>query len=422
VRIAIVCNDTRGGVQPYVALALGLRRDGHAVSAVAPGDLAPMFGAAGIAVTPLSGSIEALVRTAGDAIERGTIASMRFATRMMPAWFHAWTRETLAGCADADVLTGGFGGMAVGLSVAEKLGKPFIETHLHPVGVPTDAYPGVLLAGTPAWLGSAAMRLSHTLSEWLTWAPLNRAMVSARRDVLGLGGRPRRRTDSTQPVLYGFSRHVVPMPGDPGRARHVTGYWTLPAAPDWRPPADLAAFVARDGPVVSIGFGSMTSRDPAALTALVLAAARSAGVRVVLLGGWGALGHAGALPGDDGRGAGDVIRADAVPHDWLFPRVTAVVHHGGAGTTGAALGAGVPAIVVPFTMDQPFWALRVATLGVGPPPIPRTHLTRDRLAAALRRTVDDAPMQARAAALGALIRAEDGVAQAVAHFRPGASS
>jgi sterol 3beta-glucosyltransferase len=145
-------------------------------------------------------------------------------------------------------------------------------------------------------------------------------------------------------------------------------------------------------------------------------------VRAVLLAGWGGLGHAGVPRAADVSGAGDVFCADAVPHDWLFPRVTAVVHHGGAGTTGAALGAGVPAIVVPFTMDQPFWALRVATLGAGPAPIPRAHLTRDRLAAALRRTVDDAAMQARSAALGALIRAEDGVAQAVAHFRPGASS
>jgi UDP:flavonoid glycosyltransferase YjiC (YdhE family) len=254
------------------------------------------------------------------------------------------------------------------------------------------------------------MRLSHHLSDQLTWAPLHRAMASARREVLGLTGRAQ--VDRGQPVLYGFSRHVVPVPADPRRARYVTGYWTLPAAPDWRPPAALEAFLARDGPVVSIGFGSMTSGDPPALGALVLAAVRSAGVRAVLLAGWGGLP---ALPESS-----DVICADAVPHDWLFPRVTAAVHHGGAGTTGAALGAGIPAIVVPFTMDQPFWALRVARLGAGPAPIPRARLTQQRLADALRRTVDDAAMQARAAALGVQIRAEDGVAQAVRHFRPGA--
>ncbi|HSP81366.1 MAG TPA: nucleotide disphospho-sugar-binding domain-containing protein, partial [Myxococcaceae bacterium] len=114
--------------------------------------------------------------------------------------------------------------------------------------------------------------------------------------------------------------------------------------------------------------------------------------------------------------ADDVFCADALPHDWLFPRVAAVVHHGGAGTTGAALRAGVPAIIVPFTMDQPFWGSRVAALGVGPTPLPRARLTQERLAEALRRTVADEAMRARAAALGARIRAEDGVAEAVAHY------
>ncbi len=94
----------------------------------------------------------------------------------------------------------------------------------------------------------------------------------------------------------------------------------------------------------------------------------------------------------------------------------AVVHHGGAGTTGAGLRAGVPSIVVPFTMDQPFWASRVHALGVGPKPIPRPKLTRASLAAALRSAVTDDAMAERARALGEKVRAEDGVANAVARF------
>jgi len=96
--------------------------------------------------------------------------------------------------------------------------------------------------------------------------------------------------------------------------------------------------------------------------------------------------------------------------------VAAVVHHGGAGTTGAGLRSGVPSIVVPFGVDQPFWGGRVAALGVGPAPIPRQRLTRERLAAALHRALTDEPLRARAAALGTRLRAEDGVANAVAHF------
>ena len=132
-----------------------------------------------------------------------------------------------------------------------------------------------------------------------------------------------------------------------------------------------------------------------------------AGVRAVLLSGWGGL----RSIEDD-----DVFCADAMPHDWLFPRVSAAVHHGGAGTTGAALRAGVPAIVVPFAMDQPFWGSRVEALGAGPTPIPRKRLTAARLADALRKAVTDEAMRARAAEIGELLRAEDGVAEAAACF------
>lgn len=417
-RIAIICNDTRGGVQPYVALGAGMRRAGHEVQAVAPAEFAPMFAQAGLPLAPLSGGSnpqeEAALRGGGGAAERGMIATMRLMARELPARIHGWVRETLAGCEGAEVLTGGVGGMVAGLAVAEKLGVPFIETHLQPVGAPTAAYPGVLLAGTPRWLGGYGRRLSHHLSEAAVWMPFRGPMVSARAQVLGLEGRGGSAT-AGQPVLYGFSPRVLGVPArSGGRARHVTGYWTLPAAANWNPPPDLEAFLARgDGrPVVSIGFGSMASQDPAALTALVREAVRRAGVRAVLLSGWGGLG------GDvrAGPALDEVFCVEAVPHDWLLPRVAAAVHHGGAGTTGAALRAGVPAVVVPFTVDQPFWGARVAHLGVGPTPIPRRRLSAGRLAEALRRTVTDEGMHTRAANLGAALRAEDGVAVAVGHF------
>jgi sterol 3beta-glucosyltransferase len=409
-RIAVIANDTRGGIQPYVALAAGLRRAGHEVRAVVPSDFVTMFAANGVdvPVAPLSGSVEAAARTSTSATERGAIGNLRYVARELKPRLHTWTRETLAACEGVDVLTGGVGGMVMGLSVADKLGVPFIETHLQPIGAPTDAYPGVLFPGVPRWLGSRAVRLSHHLTEAALWMPFKGAMASAREEVLGLAGRPT--SADGQPVLYGFSRHVVYVPSEGSRPRHVTGYWWLPAPEAWAPPPALVDFLDRDRgkPVVSIGFGSMASADPGAMSSLALDAVRDAGVRAVLVAGWGGL----ATLGD----ADDVICVDSVPYDWLFPRVAAVVHHGGAGTTGAALKAGVPAVVVPFTVDQPFWGARVAALGAGPTPIPRARLTRPRLAEVLRRTVADEAMHARAAALGALISTEDGVAEAVGHI------
>ena len=411
-RIALLCNDTRGGVQPYVALGLGLRQAGHEVRAVAPSDLAGFFAAVGIPVTPLSGSIEAVLRGSGGVAERGLLATMRFAAQEMPARLREWTRCTLDACDGADMLSGGVGGMVIGLSVAEKLGKPFVQTHLQPVGAPTGAYPGVLAAGLPQWVGPWGRRLSHHVSEAIVWAPFKRAMATARRQTLGLTGAPNPLTAT--PILYGFSPHVLPVwpptanAGERVRQRHVTGYWVSPRPSEWSPSPALDAFLRRPGPVISIGFGSMASRDPGALTLLVRQAARDAGVRLVMLCGWGGLQN---TQGDD-----DCHCADAIDHDGLFARVAAVVHHGGAGTTGAALMAGVPALVVPFTMDQPFWGWRVAALGVGPEPIPRRRLNRRNLASALRRMLDDETMRRRAAELGQLIRAEDGVSRAVEVF------
>jgi UDP:flavonoid glycosyltransferase YjiC (YdhE family) len=402
-RIAIASMDTRGGVQPYAALALGLRRAGHDAWLVAPADSAALAAEAGVPLRPLSGSVEEALRASRGAAERGTLSAMRYSAAMIGERVSGWAREALAACDGADVITGGVGGMVVALSVAERLDRPFVEAHLQPLGAPIGAYQGALFGSTPRWLGGLGRRLSHHLTEAGVWMPFRGAMQSARERVLGLRGRPRAHLG--QPVLYGFSSRVVPVPMGAGRAREVTGYWTLPLGEAWSPPPALEAFLARGGPVVSVGFGSMASEDPAAVTALVRAAARDAGVRLVLLAGWGGL----APESSDA----EVFAAEALPHEWLFPRVAAVVHHGGAGTTGAGVRAGVPTVVVPFAMDQAFWGSRVAALGVGPSPVPRAKLTRAGLAAALREAVTDDAMRARALALGALLRAEDGVGRAV---------
>lgn len=405
-RLAVLSLDTRGGIQPYLALALGLKRAGHEVRMVAPGSFAGTIQQWGLPVSPLTGNMEEALRLAGAATERGALASMRYAKRETTRRISEWTREVLAACQGVELITGGVGGMVAGQSVAEKLGVPFLQAHLQPVGAPTSAFPGVLLPGVPAWLGGFGRRLSHSLSEFGLWAPFRGAMAQARQEVLGL---PEREAPVGKdlPVLYGFSPLVIPPPPDWGPLRHITGYWNLPAGPGWTPPPALEAFLAAGPPPVCLGFGSMASEDPQALSTLVLEAVRQAGVRAVLLSGWGGLAQ---VTRDD------VFVTAEAPHDWLFPRMAAVVHHGGAGTTGAALRAGVPAIVVPFTMDQPFWGSRVAALGVGPTPIPRKKLSVERLSAALRSTVADQSMRARAAALGEKLRAEDGVGNAVAHF------
>ena len=400
-RIAVVALDTRGGVQPYVALGLGLQRAGHQVRMLVPADAAPGIAARGLDTVGLSGPGEADVRSAGGVAELSARERNRL-MRSRRADTDRSAREALDACAEVDLITGGIGGMVVGVGVAEKRGLPFVEAHLQPLGPPTSAFPGPLVQ-LPGRIGR---RLSHRLTAVGVDLMLGATARHARTEVLGL---PRRPTPPRAglPVLYGYSPLVVPHPPEWGPERHVTGYWTLPDGDGWTPPAALAAFLAAGPPPVCVGFGSMVGRDPAALAALAVDAARRAGVRAILLSGWGGLAA---------TDADDVLVLDQAPHDGLFPRCAAVVHHGGAGTTGAALRAGVPAVVVPFGVDQPFWASRVVALGTGPAPIPRRRLTAGALAAALRAAVTDGAMRDRAAALGVAIRAEDGVAAATACF------
>src|SRR5579883_2428946 len=252
---------------------------------------------------------------------------------------------------------------------------------------------------------------THWVSGEVAFQYMRAVVNRARRDALDLPPYPLlgpiRQTTGGQ-RLYGYSRHVVPRPPDWGERHHITGYWFLDE-PDYQPAPDLEAFLAAGPPPVYIGFGSNHEPDPAAMTRLVLRAVELAGVRVLLSTGWGAM--------EEVVGNPHVLSIGSVPHNWLFRQTAGVVHHGGAGTTGSAIRAGVPSVAVTYFSDQPFWGRRILALGVGPHPIPRQRLTAARLAEALRALVGDPAMRERAARLGALLRAEDGVGQAVAVFQ-----
>jgi sterol 3beta-glucosyltransferase len=200
---------------------------------------------------------------------------------------------------------------------------------------------------------------------------------------------------------------VIQPPASRGRNRAVTGYWFDHTDPDVLPP-ELQEFLAHSGdkPTVSMGFGSMVTGDPDVLRDLLTGAADDVGARVVLIAGAGAVGHQRA--GE----RSDVIAVPSVPHRALFHRMDANVHHAGAGTTANAFAAGVPSVTIPFGADQPFWARRANDLGVAPPAIPMTRLTRESLSQALNQALTDLDMRDRAADLGRRIRSEDGTGAA----------
>jgi sterol 3beta-glucosyltransferase len=207
------------------------------------------------------------------------------------------------------------------------------------------------------------------------------------------------------PFLCAYSPLVVPKAHDWSTETHVTGYWFLNPLTSWEPPQDLIDFLSAGPPPIFIGFGSTTIRNSEDITTLVFEALKQTGQRGIIAQGWGGLSSAN-LPKS-------VFAVKDIPFDWLFPRMAALVHHGGAGTTAYGLRAGVPTIIIPFILDHFFWGRQITALGIGPQPILPKRLTTERLANAIHIVINDQALRTRASKIGEALQAEQGVEQVV---------
>jgi sterol 3beta-glucosyltransferase len=410
-QISIIAMGTRGDVQPYLALGKGLKTAGHSVRLITHENFETLVTSYGLEFYPVKGNVQEVLESPEmlKLLERGNFLAINSytATIVQDAAIN-WARDGIVACQGMDLIIAGVGGLYLAISLAEKLNIPLLQAYIFPF-TPTKAFPAILLPQSISKLGGTINRLSHHLFRQIMWQGFQKADRLARQQVLNLPPAPFLGPYNSPilreyPTLYGFSSSVIPHPSD-WKNTHVTGYWFLDEAADWTPPAALTNFLDSGAPPVYIGFGSMGNRKPAETADLVLEALARTGQRGILQSGWGGLSREN-LPDT-------VFMLDSVPHSWLFPRVAAVVHHGGAGTTAAGLRAGVPSIVIPFFGDQLFWGQRVEALGVGTAPIPRKQLTVELLAKAIHRAVTDRVMHQRATNLGMKIQAEDGIANAI---------
>jgi UDP:flavonoid glycosyltransferase YjiC (YdhE family) len=334
----------------------------------------------------------------------GVLASFREFAAIARRSAHSLAELGLEASRGAGVLVTNFTTALVADGISRKLGIPVVQAYNVPL-TPTSAFPGALFPGLD--FGGLSRQLGHRLTRQALWMTARAAANDACVEVLG--AKPARPFPGNHagllpgPVLYGFSEAFLPRPADWPSSVGVTGFWFVEEPSHFTPPAELVRFLER-GPPVCVGFGSMGTEKPQEVSAMVLAAAKAAEVRLVLLSGWAGL--------EPGMLSENVIALPSVPHAWLYPRCSAVVHHGGAGTTAAAVRAGVPATVVPFHGDQAFWASRVRRLGLGPEPIPRGQLSADRLAAAMRRCTSEVELRTRAAEIGRRVREEPGARRA----------
>lgn len=409
-KILLIALGTRGDVQPALALAAGLRDAGHAVTVAASLTFKDWIVSQGFAYGEIPVDIEQIMTSdAGkDWVESGSNPLKELQNLKRAYDTHAADMFTPLSTltAAADVVLSGFTTYAVMMSVAAHHHKPLIATFLQPMLRTRNA--AATLQPFVARGEHPLNRLSGRISQWAIWHVAN-ASVQQTRAALGMGriSRAQFLAEWEQtPMLIGVSPHVTPAAPDFPPQAHVTGYWFLNAPQDWQPPATLTDFLNAGSAPVYLGFGSMSSRNAQATTRLMLDAVAASGQRAIVNKGVAGL-SAQDIPHN-------VYLLDGAPHDWLFPRCVGVVHHGGAGTTAAALRAGVPSTVIPHFSDQPYWARRVHELGVGTAPIPREKLTVERLSAALVQLATDDTLRTNAHALREKILAEDGVSQAVA--------
>ncbi|MDX2162403.1 MAG: glycosyltransferase [bacterium] len=404
---------SRGDVQPFAALGKGLQAAGYTVALAAGENFAGLAAEHGLGFEPIRVDIEALMNSdiGKQWSDRGNNRSsdeLRHMRRLGVVTADPVADAVVSLIERYDVFITGFLTLDPLAAAAAARGKIVIAGHLGP-WPPTRSGAANFQAPFPdgeslfnAWMGY--------LVQVILYFVLRPPTVEIRRrlHLPAPSLRAYLRAWNRTPALVGVSPLVVPPPPDWPSHVHTTGYWFLDAPSQWQPPPALTAFLDAGEPPVYIGFGSMASRNPQATLNLMIAALTQAGQRGVIYKGW-----AGFLPD---RPLPDIFLLDGAPHDWLFPRMKAVIHHGGAGTTSAVLRAGVPGGIVVHAGDQAYWGRRTYELGVGAQPIPRAALTVENLSGMIRALTGDPALRERAAALGERIRAEDGIGNAVRAF------
>lgn len=392
--ITMLALGSTGDILPYTALGQGLKQAGYQVRFATFPIFEDRVRELGLAFHPIPGDPRALVAQGGTNIFSMARSFGSLAREYTGALSSPHLLET-------DLFINQLPGGLFGYDLAEKAGVPMVMAAVIPL-VPTDQFP---MMGFPDLGVPGFNRLTYSLADRAAWGLFKKEINRWRIEQLGLAPISRKEYfQSDLPVIKGFSPRVVDRPQEWGENVHVTGYW-FPEDPGWHPPPELERFLDDGPPPVFIGFGSMPVKDPQQTTDLILEALQRTGQRAVLHAGWAGLGKM-ILPER-------VYLLDYAPYAWLFPRMSAVIHHGGSGTTGFGLRAGVPSCAVGLGFDQIFWGNRIAALGAGPEPIRIQYLTADRLAVIIHQVVYDQDIRARAREIGQAIQKEDGIAAAV---------
>ena len=406
--IVILTIGSRGDFQPYCAIALGLIQKGHSVTLASNPNFADLAIQFNVPFAPISGDFQELLSSQnGLKVLEGENVKFIEEEILWQQKLDAWKA-----CQGSDLIV--FSPIAAwGYHIAEALGIPGIFATPIPLSRTREFAFLKFTQRTRQRIPGLLNLLTYRLIDLFVWRRSAKIINRFRQEVLKLpkilsplGPNYRYSLGSAMPVINCYSAAVVPPPSDWNDTFHQAGYCFLDAADAFEPPPALQEFLDEGPKPFYVGFGSMIPRDPEQLAQMIVSAFEEIGQRAILCSGWGEVSKAELPP--------SIYLLKEIPHDWLFPKVAAAVHHGASGTVAATLRAGIPSIVVPFFADQPVWGARLEQLGVSPATHPRLELTSDRLAKSIRRIVEDDSFYQRAQQLKAQIAEEDGVGKAVA--------
>ncbi|XP_058737429.1 sterol 3-beta-glucosyltransferase UGT80A2-like isoform X1 [Vicia villosa] len=421
-QIAMLIVGTRGDVQPFVAIGKRLQADGHRVRLATHKNFEDFVLNAGLEFYPLGGDPKVL---AGYMVKnKGFLPSGPSEIQLQRSQIKSIIHSLLPACnsrypdsnelfeADAIIANPPAYGHT---HVAEYLDVPLHIFFTMP-WTPTNEFPHPLSRVRQP----IGYRLSYQIVDALIWLGIRDLINEFRKKKLKLRAVTYLRGSYTSPpdMPYGYiwSPSLVPKPKDWGPNIDIVGFCFLDLASNYEPPKPLVDWLEEGDSPIYIGFGSLPLQEPEKMTRIIVQALKRTGQRGIINKGWGGLGNLAEL-----NTSKSVYLLDNCPHDWLFPRCTAVVHHGGAGTTAAGLRAECPTTIVPFFGDQPFWGERVHARGVGPAPIPVKEFTLERLVDAIRFMLNP-EVKVRAVELANSMKNEDGVVGAVnafyKHYRP----
>ncbi len=391
-RVLLAPVGSRGDIQPMLALAIGLRDAGHTVTFSAPPNFGPWVRSYGFTFHGVGLDMEEFLRDVGINVFEGL--------RVLREHVGAQFQELAQPMDEADVIIGASLHVA-GASYAEKSGKPYAYVIFTQSVFPSRAHPQPMVPwqSLPRWFNALTWKANDGLMNWLY-----RKAINGERAKLELP--PIRNVWSHvlgSPILLATEPAIATPPADAPRNFRQTGAWPLPESGELEAP--LEAFLQAGPPPVYIGFGSMPDKNPDRTSRILIESVQAIGVRAVISRGWAKLDMVDIPP--------NICLIGPNPHGKLFPRVAAVVHHGGAGTLTAAARAGLPQLLIPHIADQYHSAKCLYELGLSPAPISKSSLSTARLTAALRVLTTDLDIHARAKAFVPRLTT-DGIPRAIA--------